>query len=258
MPVQVLGEIAMVRIRTRSVVLCLVGIVFLWGASAKAAPKLADSVADFTGVQGQNGWTYGYFNTSDHGGVYVATPGGTDYFVQLPWYGIITNKVADENAWQFEVSANPWTFLGAGKAHPNGSDPWSGSGTNDHWAVRRYVSPVAGTLEMDWHLAKDDITYGNGVTGRVFFNGTEVDTHTIAFDDAVGIDSVVEIPGVHTGDYIDLVLDACGTDWMADGGINNGQDDLSFQTATILLIPEPGTLTLVVLGGLAALRRRTR
>ena len=227
-------------------------------APAAGGVLVADSNAEFSSTQGQAGWYYGYHNVSVNG-TYDAAPGGTDDFIQLPWYGANVNH-ADSAAWQWNVSQAPWTYVSANETHPNGTDPWSGGSTNVHWSVRRWVSDVAGTLEVRWHIAKPASAVGgnpfsNGSTGRVLLNGAQADSKTIAWNDTTGFDVVTTIPGVAVGDHLDFALDATGTFSSQYGGTGNGQWDATTFTATVF-VPEPATLLLLALGGLATLRRR--
>jgi len=215
--------------------LVLVGV--LSGGVALGAPGvtltdpiiIADSSADFSGVQGNSNWYYGYYNVStDPNGVYNATPGGTDDFQAFTWYGVDTNH-SDEPAWQFNTTDQPWTLLSAGKAHPNGSDQWSGGSTNVHWAVRRWVSEVSGLVDIYWYLSKADVggnPWSNGVTARLFHNGATVASRTIAWNDtSLGSQWMPLV--VQAGDYIDFALDAKGTFSSLYGGYGNGQWDMA-------------------------------
>ena len=220
---------------------------------------IADSSADFSGVQGRNNWYYGYYNVStDPNGFYNATPGGTDDFQAFTWYGVDTNH-SDEPAWQFNTTDQPWTLLSAGKAHPNGSDQWSGGSTNVHWAVRRWVSEGSGHATINWFLSKAAVggnPWSNGVTARLFHNGAQVDSRTIAWNATTNLGSQWVTLDVQAGDYIDFALDATGTFSSLYGGYGNGQWDMSNFSAHVVLMPEPATLGLLAVGGLLTLRRR--
>jgi hypothetical protein len=249
------------RISIRSVLQFAMALAAVSVATPAAGGILvADSVAEFSSTQGQSGWYYGYHNVSVNG-TYDATPGGTDDFLQLSWCGLNTNH-ADSNAWQWNVSTAPWTYLSADETHPNGTDQWSGGSTNVHWSVRRWVSDVTGTLEVHWHLAKPTSAVGgnpwsNGSTGRVLLNGVEANSRTIAWNDTTGVDVVTTIDGVQPGDFLDFALDATGTFSSLYGGYGNGQWDATTFTATVF-VPEPATLSLLALGGLVLARRSRR
>jgi hypothetical protein len=250
----------MSRIRSCVIAAALAVVALGWTAAEAVPPQtlIADSVAEFSGTRGLNNWYYGYYRITSAHPTYVATPGGVDYFVQLPLFTTNANHL-DENAWQFPGNAAPWTLLSAGKAHPNGTDIWSGASTPD-WAIRRYVSEAAGQLSVNWSLSKDLVNGpgGNGVTGRIFHNGVQEDWRTIAWDNGTGVNVTTLIPGVQIGDFIDLALDATGTfsvTYAGGGGIGNGQSDMSNFAATIT-VPEPATLALLAAGALLAARRR--
>jgi len=171
---------------------------------ALGAP-LADSVADWStaGTQGANGWTYGYWNrTSDGDQTYAAselTPFPANY-----WTG---------SMWDWPNGNPPWTMIGQTASHPNGTN-----NGNEHWAFRRWRSPVAGTLVVAWTIAKST-SGGGGVTGRLFVDGVQRDSRTIGGNDQDGVQRVLTVDVV-AGSYVDLAHDALGT----SGGRNDGFD----------------------------------
>ena len=84
----------------------------------------------FSGVQGENGWEWGYRNLTADGGAqdydaqadFIAFPGDT-------WNG---------TKWDLSGGA-PWTELGKEATHPNGSNN-AGNGGGLHWTVRRWTA----------------------------------------------------------------------------------------------------------------------
>jgi hypothetical protein len=91
---------------------------------------------------------------------------------------------------------------------------------------------VDGEVEIDWTLAKDNLDCGNGTTGLILVNGEEVDSATVAFDDAIGVERQVRV-SVHEGDFIDIALTPFGTDDSGDGGFDNDWCDSSILSAVI-------------------------
>ena len=80
---------------------------------------------------------------------------------------------------------------------------------------------------MDWTVNKVNLA-GNGVTGRVFHNGVQVDVSTIAGSSGAGTSRSVIITNVSVGDFIDIALDPTGPGNTTDDG-----SDGSAMTATI-------------------------
>lgn len=181
----------------------------------------ADSVADWSpsGLQGANGWFYGYYNrTADADNTYQASN-----FTQFPtnyWTG---------NTWEWPNGDPPWTSIGQIDTHPNGTN----NGPN-HWTVRRWVADADGQMTVEWTLRKTNAA-GDGVTGRVFHNGVEIDTATIAGSNTVGVNRQIVLANVQIGDTIDIAHDSTGV----GGNPNAPQDgsDGSANTARILGVP---------------------
>lgn len=173
--------------------------------NAPVSGTVADSVVEFSGVQGQHNWFYGYYNqTTD------STPGyQPSDFVPFPqgegahspsnfWTGTL---------WDWFAGNPPWTELNATGGHPNGSN-----NSQVHWAIRRWVCELDGELRLTLRHAKANTSCGNGTTARVLHNGTPVFTHTVAGNDGVGITAVLQITQAHAGDVLDFAIDPLGTD----------------------------------------------
>lgn len=180
---------------------------------------LADSISEFSGIQGQDGWSYGYKDaTSDPDAKqydpvtgWTPFPGGSD---QGAWAN--GTQLWAGSQWDLNTAAaGPWTELGRQNTHPNGSSPV-------HWTIRRWtadeltgVTPVA----LRWHTRKGNTGGGNGVTGRLFINGKIADEATIAFNNGVGVVRTY-FANLSPGDKVDLILSPKGT----DGGFADGSD----------------------------------
>ena len=126
--------------------------------------------------------------------------------------------------WDWFNGNPPWDEIGQTGLHPNGTNSTGG----EHWVIRRWVSQVSGRITVDWTLAKQNIAGGNGVTGRIFRNGVQVDSAVIAGTDGVGVSRTVAISNVQAGDFIDIALDPTGTD-----GSPNDSSDGSVMTVVI-------------------------
>jgi len=234
------------RVRHRWLMLVLmIGL----GSPAWCAP-LADSIADFSGAQGQDHWFYGFYDQGVVGGL----PHGysTNGFIEL---GIFSDdpSVPRWTASDLQVGAQNNVFLSVDAlgGHPTGIGP----GDQDHliWAVRRYQSPVNGLIDISIDLKKLNVVNpgGGGITGRVFVDGAEVFTQLIDNIDAVGVQRTLRA-NVAIGSFIDFAIDATGiTPGAGSDGIYSARADGSQFSAVIAIVPEPSSLLMLSIGGVA-------
>jgi hypothetical protein len=182
---------------------------------------IADSQADWStgGVQGERGWSYGYYLP---GSDTVAGYQSAD-FIPFPRsnaaWGAANFWTGD--AWDWPNGDPPWDVIFRDVWHPNGVN--SGA---EHWIVRRWLAPISGTLQVDWHVAKQNLN-GTGVTGKVFVNGSQRDTVSIAGNDFAGVSRTLAIT-VTAGQTVDFVLTPLGAGGQTDDGA-----DGSFFNATL-------------------------
>ncbi len=202
--------------------------VLLATALPASAQVLADSWAEFSGTQGQDGWHYGYYSGD-------MTPGS---FQEMQSY--------QSNRWHVEPG-NYWTTLGAVLSHPNGTVTSPPAQPMNHWAARRWVSDFAGEINIDTILRKIAVVdSSNGVIGRIYVDGNEIWSQFIAGNDAEGVSASLTA-SVGLGSTVDFVVDAVDGN---DGG------DATRLTGVITAVPTPGSLALVGIAGLLAFRRR--
>lgn len=173
---------------------------------------LADSVADWTGGQGGNGWYFGWYNrTADGDAAYDAT---NDFNRTDPSWTFASST------WQLGVpgspTANPpWTDVSQFRQHPNGTNQ-AAPNMAEHWSVRRWVSEVSGAISIHWHMGKQGAA-GNGTTVYLMQNGVVRDTASIAGTDTVGTSRLVSLD-VQLGDFIDFALSPYGPGGLGDDG----------------------------------------
>jgi hypothetical protein len=179
--------------------------------TAAGAAVVADTVADWSvsGTQGEKNWSYGYFNATT-GGAYA-----TAKFTPFPSAAGPYSSVNFWNgeAWKWFQGDPPFDTIGQIESRPN---VFTTGGTNahQHWVIRRWLSEVSGTIHVDWHVAKKDLT-GGGVTASIYQNGTQRDTYVLGGADFVGTNRTVVINNVQVGDAIDFAI-AAGTDIIGD------------------------------------------
>lgn len=203
-------------------------------APAARADIIADSVADFSGVQGGNGWYYGLFNVSDDtDGLYAQAE--FDELSLSSWTG---------SAWQWPGGQPPFVSFNAWAAHPDGTNR-----EEQHRAIRRWVSPVAGEILITGQLAKWDTRSGdgasNGTIGILIADGAVLLNHTLAWDDSVGISYSFPLT-VSVGSVIDLCVDANGVDYF----------DGTLFTMAVSQVPGPATLATAGMALVFTSRRR--
>jgi hypothetical protein len=229
---------------TLSPVLSLGAALICYAVSAQSsAAAVIAATTEFSGVQGQNNWFYGYRAGSGAGYTPAAfVPIGDSRFIG--------------GVWDFAPSPNFLT-IGMNTWHPNG-----GSGTGSVQSpAKRWVVEDTGwiTISGQWRSndtargAGLDATTRNGTTVRIYLEGVQVYSQKVAWNAYPNAnDYSVTLPMLTgIGDNLDFLVDY-------DGDVN---DDSTFWTATVDLIPvpEPSAVLLcgIVIPGLLARRRRS-
>jgi hypothetical protein len=192
------------------------------------AGVIANSSPEFSGVQGQNGWTYGYRDVPAEGASENYDP-DRDF---IPFAG-------GDSQGDWNGSTQQWT--GTGWKASDGSEMIGTSSRlagSTRWTVWRWQASELtqkGPVSLRWTLAKQDITCGNGVTGALFINGQLADKTTIAFDRATTLTRTYYAL-LCPADRIDLVLRPLGTDGTDDAQCDNTLMTLVVNTT---IAPEP-------------------
>ncbi|HTN74649.1 MAG TPA: hypothetical protein VL096_05360, partial [Pirellulaceae bacterium] len=109
---------------------------------------VADSVAEFSGVQGQNNWEY-----------LRATPSAAS----TPQLTAATPLVWSGSDWNGPGSFNTPLLTAAG-GHPSDSN---------QWAVRRYTSEVTGLVTLSGTLQHTQVGGSDGTYGRLYLNNSQ-------------------------------------------------------------------------------------
>jgi hypothetical protein len=115
---------------------------------------VADSVNEYSGTQGQSNWYYGYF-----------APATSMAFLMMTHFDVDTWHVLD---------GTYWTRLDKMGGHPNGTTTCCNRQPVEQWAVRRWVSTVAGSVTISGDLASIDPNSWNGIIGHIIVDGVEV------------------------------------------------------------------------------------
>ena len=233
----------------------------LWLAAGMAhAAPIADSIADFSNSQGQDGWFYGFFNQGADG----STAYTTGAFTNFATYGFV--GVDEWGATDVQVGAQNNDYLGLGSAtgHPTGLEP--DEQDSIIWAVRRYQSEVAGDIDIKIDLRKFNTNPdAGGITGRVFIDGVEIYTQFVATTDDIGFQTTL-VRNVALGSFIDFAIDPLGVVHTRDNGevdgIYSARADGTHFSALISphVVPIAPTFLLVMGGlvGIVASRRHRR
>lgn len=202
----------------------MVAVVAAWAAVPVARAQVWGMPADFSSVQSQRNFFYGY-------------RAGSGPFTQMPEYGVFPAS------WTVQWgSGGFWTFIAPNIMHPNGTFTSGGRRSADQTAVLRWVSPMRGSASISGRIAKQ-LPGGNGVVWGVVRNATEpLVSITLAGTDTTG-QEFQALTRVRPGDTIDFTLDA-----------NQGNDggDSTLYSFTIVVCPadiDDGTCTGVPDGG---------
>ncbi len=149
--------------------------------------RVADSLSDFSSVQGENGWYYGYSAGSG--------------FISLVFSGS-----------KWTISSKYWTQIHATGSHPNSTTTSFGRLPVDHSTIRRWVCPETGDYQIrgslwDIHV---EMAYGDGVEITVagqHFNVPEGGSVPVLIDTTL-----------NTGDFVDIIVSPKGNDFADDTG----------------------------------------
>lgn len=173
------------------------------------AQPLADSLAEFSGIQGEHNWLYGYYTASeDKDGVYQPS---SDFvaFDEAAFNGTI---------WRQSGSGAPATTLTAVGGIPNGATHPAG----EQWAIRRWVATDGGAVVIDGLFGELDAR-GGGTTGRIFIDGVQVFARTES-----GAPRSYQVEAhLMPGSVVDFAIDPNG----------DAQFDLARFTAVITPVP---------------------
>ena len=172
---------------------------------------IADSVAEFSGQQGANGWRYGY-----HQGLGAYNP-SVDFIPftggegQGEWNG--SSQQWTGSIWDLQTaSTSPWTSVGSSGVHPNDSNPGP-----RHAVIRRWTSDVSGMHSISGYF-NNTSSSGDGTTGRIFHNSTEIFS---AISDGNN-QSVGLLVDLSQGDTLDFYVDVGAADSDGSDGTNTG------------------------------------
>jgi len=176
--------------------------------------NIANSEHEFSGVQGQNNWYYGY---------YLKPFTSADYQPMTQFV---------DNVWKVN-NGTFWTLISDYGGHPNGVI--GGITPVDQWAVRRWASEVDGEIRIYGILAKGDTQGGNGVIGRIFVDGVQVWSQSIAGTDGTGVNYQITTK-VKLNSIVDFAIDPKDSYDGADTTIFKAKIDALNQTPTNLIL----------------------
>lgn len=207
-----------------------------------AQTLLADSVQDFSGVQGHRNWYYGFYDKTGD----TVTPGySVSDFQQMTQFQGSTWWVNNLD----NTSTGYFTRLDAIGGHPNGLDNYAGRlrALREHFAVRRWVSTYSGLAQIEVTIAKRDTGGGTGQSFIFYNNALNAFNPNQPFTTTTP-QTFTFTRTLQAGDNLDLFLG-----WQAQDA--NG---LTLLQMRVLAVPEPGSLIALGLGGALFIRRKFR
>ncbi|WP_223787213.1 hypothetical protein [Marinicella meishanensis] len=132
---------------------------------------ITDSVRDFSGTQGQNGWYYGYWDQSlDVDGSYDPQDDFRlfSHFGADPINGLSQHTDFSTGQLWFLEDGRYYTSLWAAGGHPHGTMDLGSYAKANHWVVRRWVSTVKGQIGISGHAGKT-MPWGENWGGDIKF-----------------------------------------------------------------------------------------
>ena len=189
------------------------------------AAIVADSVAEFSDVQGTDNWYYGYYDGD-------LSP---ETFKLMPVYGDMSLGVWNFATDVWFVQAGPggyWTNLAANFSVSNGTNGNHGRLPEEQWSVRRWISEVSGEIDISV-----DIAALQG--GRMFAD-------IIVDGDSVFRQQAPPYPTVTSYDVTTTVENGSTVDFVVSPNNHYDVDGTTMFTAVIDAVPEPCSLTLAI------------
>lgn len=160
------------------------------GYTADAGVLVADSAAEFSSTQGQDGWHYGY------------TTGNPSDPAFQPMAQYLSGE--DGNNWHAD-EAQFWTLISDVKTHPNGTTTSGDKTPIVHWAVRRWVSDVCSEVTIAGNaMDTSDSTNGDGVEVMIVVDGAVAWSQALNAGDNVGVPFSVTA-FLHIGSTVDFI-----------------------------------------------------
>jgi hypothetical protein len=166
------------------------------------ADPVFDSVNEFSVTQGENNWFYGYYDGDS------ASPFTSSDFEEFP-------QSINGNQWIIHRGdpSGYWTTISAAGGHPNGPNSNYYQGT-EHWAVRRWVSDMDGTISIEGNTSKSS-RIGDGTICKILVNDAIVYSKHIDGNEIDGVDYAIQVQ-VHVGDTLDFSIQSGAND-LYDG-----------------------------------------
>lgn len=175
------------------------------GRAMGQAPVYADSVADFSGAQGQMNWVYGFYD------------GDTAPWTPLDFEPFGNFDAGAGPVWYRTLGAGGyWTAVNAVALHPNARFSIDNRLQEENWAVRRWISTVSGLVRIRGHVADVAAEGGDGTTCKVFAGSVEVWSHSMDDGDLAGADFDLSLC-LSEGQSVDFVLTPRGDTELSDG-----------------------------------------
>jgi len=181
--------------------------------SSAAAQLLADSVADFSGVQGQANWYYGYYDGD------ASLPYTAFDFEPLPEFTTI---------WRRSATAYYTAITPMGQV-PNGAITSGGRTPEENWAVRRWISDSTSIVRISGQVWDRSTGSGDGVEARIIVGALTVYQHIVNEGETTPFNFSFEA----------CIGDGTAIDFAIAPRANDFADDTGF-TATITSVLQSG------------------
>lgn len=168
------------RAATIILTVCLLVASGCQGASVPHSEPVADSVRGFSGTQGVNGWTYGYWDRSaDADKIYDPTADFQllEHFGADPTNGLSSHTAFKTGDLWYLKDGVYYTSLWAEGGHANGTLDLGSYAQVEQWAVRRWTSTTEGSVNISGHAGKVmpwGANWSGGVLTAIVVDGKEL------------------------------------------------------------------------------------